>query len=388
MNVTENCSPFSSERVQYSASIDGEKYPKRIPLRENSSLNFDCMNRNKSPKVILYWTGFYDRADYYFGVGVGDPFVKHKCPVFNCEVTNDRKRVNESKLVVVSMINQNEIGYLPSTRPDGQRWIFYLIESPIHAGGYSSYNDYFNMSVTYKHASDFASHYSYESHYIWEENKNFDDNFDYTTGKTEFAAIVVSNCGGSSHRLTYIDEMKKYVNVSVFGNCGAPCMKTYANGSEGDCKEIISTQYKFFLAFENSLCSEYITEKFFITLRYNIIPIVLGAGDYSQYIPKSGYINVFDFETVKQLTDYLLYLDRNKTAYNSYFKWKKNVIKKTDGVFAASVCEMCIWLNIDSFVPFKKKTLKNLDEFWSESDCSTYGSLEKMLSARFNRKSK
>lgn len=42
-------------------------------------------------------------------------------------------------------------------------------------------------------------------------------------------------------------------------------------------------------------------------------------------IPKSGYINALDFQSPKHLSDYLNYLDSNKTAYNEYFRWKKHV---------------------------------------------------------------
>ena len=35
--------------------------------------------------------------------------------------------------------------------------------------------------------------------------------------------------------------------------------------------------YKFYFAFENSLCDDYITEKFFNMLKHNIVPVVLGS---------------------------------------------------------------------------------------------------------------
>ena len=40
----------------------------------------------------------------------------------------------------------------------------------------------------------------------------------------------------------------------------------------------------FYLAFENSLCDDYITEKFFSTLKLNIIPVVLGSGKYEEHV--------------------------------------------------------------------------------------------------------
>ena len=41
--------------------------------------------------------------------------------------------------------------------------------------------------------------------------------------------------------------------------------------------------------------------KFFLILQYDVIPVVYGSGPYDMHIPKSGYINVLDFETPKDL---------------------------------------------------------------------------------------
>ena len=54
--------------------------------------------------------------------------------------------------------------------------------------------------------------------------------------------------------------------------------------SRGECKKVLSKDYKFYLAFENSLCTDYITEKFFGVLKLNIIPVVMGAGNYDLWV--------------------------------------------------------------------------------------------------------
>ena len=94
----------------------------------------------------------------------------------------------------------------------------------------------------------------------------------------------------------YIEELRKYIKVDIYGGMGKPCPKEFrdrnknvttinnAHPNEGICKEIIYHEYKFYFAFENSICEDYITEKFFLTLLRPIIPVVLGAGPYDYYV--------------------------------------------------------------------------------------------------------
>ncbi len=73
----------------------------------------------------------------------------------------------------------------------------------------------------------------------------------------------------------------------------------------------------------------------------------MGGGDYSYYAPKSGYINALDYESPKDLADYMKYLNNNKTAYNEYFKWKKYLSYTSNPPKMAFLCEMCIKLHLE-----------------------------------------
>ena len=75
---------------QFKVEIDGVRYPQLVPLRDNATIDFDCINKGKNPKLILLWTPFYDRDDFYFGLGKFEPFKKHRCPAYNCEVKKDK----------------------------------------------------------------------------------------------------------------------------------------------------------------------------------------------------------------------------------------------------------------------------------------------------------
>ena len=78
------------------------------------------------------------------------------------------------------------------------------------------------------------------------------------------------------HRNNIVKELKTYgLDVDIFGNCGKsdPCKKKRYSS----CVKSLFRKYKFYIAFENSQCSEYITEKTWKSLSYGAVPIVSGA---------------------------------------------------------------------------------------------------------------
>ena len=109
--------------------------------------------------------------------------------------------------------------------------------------------------------------------------------------------------------------------MDIYGECGSQkCPR-----ASKDCYKILNSQYKFYLAFENSNCVDYITEKFFVNgLKYNILPIVMGARkqDYVRSAPEKSFIHVDDFDGPEQLAKYLHKLDNDDNLYNEYFQWK------------------------------------------------------------------
>ena len=65
----------------------------------------------------------------------------------------------------------------------------------------------------------------------------------------------------------------------------------------------------------------------FLFCRQELVPIVMGARpeDYEKSAPYKSYIHVDDFDTPKELADYLRELDQDDEKYNEYFKWKVRV---------------------------------------------------------------
>ena len=58
--------------------------------------------------------------------------------------------------------------------------------------------------------------------------------------------------------------MQEYVPVDIYGKCGnLSCPRTKTD----ECYEMIERDYKFYLAFENGLCVDYVTEKLFNVMK-------------------------------------------------------------------------------------------------------------------------
>lgn len=276
------CDPIINFNLQYFVNINNEQYPKSVPLFYNKSIDFDCLNKNERIKKILFWNKFFGSDSFLLGLGERTPFIKQHCPVTNCELLSNKSRLNESDYVVVHM--RDTIDQLPDYRPPEQKWVFLLYESPYYNPDIGKYNNYFNLTSTYSHKSDFPGFFEHYSHFYWVENKFFNEKFNFHGTKKGFAVALVSKCLDNNGRLSYIEELKRYVPVDLFGKCGLNVSVAYPDTAHYNVKRKLSEEYKFFLSFENSNCDEYITEKFFQILQYNIIPVVMGGGPYDHYV--------------------------------------------------------------------------------------------------------
>ena len=58
------CEIYLNTSTQFSVIIDGFKYPNRLPLYENKTINFKCLNTSKNIKTILKNT-IINLSNYY-----------------------------------------------------------------------------------------------------------------------------------------------------------------------------------------------------------------------------------------------------------------------------------------------------------------------------------
>ena len=149
----------------------------------------------------------------------------------------------------------------------------------------------------------------------------------------DMAFWLVSHCDTVVNREGYVGKLQEYIPVDIYGRCGIEECSRHAD----DCFAEMSERHLFYIAFENSICDEYLTEKFYRTLNYPVIPIVMGGADYNKLAPPHSFIDINDFESVEALSKYLTRLSRNPKEYSAYFKWKETHDVYTFRPF----CQLC-----------------------------------------------
>ncbi|CAL4120904.1 unnamed protein product, partial [Meganyctiphanes norvegica] len=291
-------------------------YAHELPYYINDSdMQFNNNEEEVPLKKILFWN---PRKGWDYTVGQ-DLFKR--CHVSSCIGTINRSEYNYKELgAVVFLMHPRKppMDEVPLQRWPGTRYIFLQQESPIYTQPLEKYDGFFNWTMTFRLDSDVPIRYGYtlkRSSYLQEVDnraKNLKDK--------KLVAWMVSHCKTRSQRGKYVRDLRKYIPVDIYGRCGTlKCPKDNFD----ECRTMINEDYKFYLAFENSICKDYVTEKFFETLQYGPVPVVWGGADYKQLAPPKSFINVQDFDSPRALADFIHYLDRNDTAYNMYYIHRK-----------------------------------------------------------------
>jgi alpha-1,3-fucosyltransferase len=239
-------------------------------------------------KAILIWNRPDRIETSSFGIG-REPFLLNGCPVTACEIFVNRSAFPFSKFDAVIM-NMHVI--TESTLPDEdgynrssyQRYVFFTQESPqtmpIQP---SKYRNYFNWTMSYRWDSDVRLLYGRirplpsapadeaEIERLIRETHKWTTN--YAPLKNKTVAWMVSHCVTDSLREKYVQELSKYIDVDVYGRCGKlKCARNDSHWlSEPECYTLLEREYKFYLSFENSVCTDYVTEKFFNILKYDLV---------------------------------------------------------------------------------------------------------------------
>lgn len=329
------------------------------PFHSSGSAN----GTQRSPRILM-WTSFYGSWYGTLNKQKTGEDVTRGCAA-KCFVTNDRHLLETSDAIVFH-VRDMDMNDLPPRRSESQKWVFWSMEPPPYSvfAGFSYMHDMFNWTMSYRSDSDIYDPYGK----VVPRNSTVSPKKDHRAlwkSKKKEAVWMVSHCQTDSRREEYVKELKKHLEVDVYGGCGDhQCPR-----SRGDaCYNDFEQTYFYMLAFENSLCNDYATEKFFSALKYDMVPVVFGGANYSRIGPAQAYVDALAFESPKKLAEHLRLLSRNYTAYSSYFKWKEShqVVS-----WDVNFCELCSQLQSPRFLA--KSSYSDMRVWWEQlGRCRTW----------------
>jgi len=106
--------------------------------------------------------------------------------------------------------------------------------------------------------------------------------------------------------------------------------------------------------------------------RYNVVPIVYGGANYSQFAPPNSYVNALDFESPKELAAYLKYLSQDLQRYLSFLQWKKYYRVARKVATKRAVCTLCEVLHKQK----RPKIYSDLSDWYAKDKCSIQALLD------------
>lgn len=311
--------------------------------------------------TIVMWTK-------YFGKDIFPSHDFHKCSD-QCFITSSRCVLSEADALAFHWRDLSLFD-LPE-KSNHQKWIIYNQESPEHISlGAKLMLKYlenaFDWTLTYRQDSDIVAPYGKVFPRL---SSNISTNQIDFSSKRKSVAWLVSNCRTESRREDYVEELRKYIDVDIIGECGSQsCSRT----NRSSCYHMFEQQYFFYLSFENSICKDYATEKIFHVLKYDIIPVTFGGADYKSILPPKSFVNAMDFASPRQLATFLTNLASDEKEYKSYFNWRKKFFVKSDYNDLCLACDKLLKAKLEP-KPEVRTPTRDIFSWWFDSgNCSSW----------------
>lgn len=312
--------------------------------------------RTRKTYRILFWHSF---PEDFFNTTYSDDMAS-KC-AFPCKFTQDRKQLNASHVVVLLSFFSPFWESQPPFRKPSQAWMLYALEPPHRLPPNASKMDTLaiNWTISYRLDADVVLRHSFKTVRL-----RFPRLTSAPDPKPKPLAWIVSNCNAYNKREKYVKELRKTVPVDIYGKCG----RHRCRAGQFGCYKEIAGNYSFYLAFENSICKDYSTEKLFHPLLNGMVPIVMGGVDYSAVAPPGSYIDFSAFRTPRELGEYILQLQKSPEAYKQYFIWKRDYAIERP----LSSCLVCEQIHGLFSAPVKRPPRSLYKYLWQDSKCTNW----------------
>lgn len=269
-----------------------------LSIKVSSCEKYDTM------LYALQWLPLYEDEPIE-GIEYGQKaFYKRKCTFVNCYVTTGKsvfftRNITKFDAILFNVVNLQIPKIIPMPREASQKYIFYAKDPAATNTIPKKFDDFFNYTWTYKLDSDISIPFIVVSNKFGDvigpqTNINWmnimlmkptKSNIIIELETKKFAvAWIMTNCRANNRRISYVEVLRESLRshamiVDIYG-CGY--LEYPENYTDFGCCALIADYY-FYLAFEDSFCEDYVTEKVLHAIDHYAIPVVYGGANCTRY---------------------------------------------------------------------------------------------------------
>ena len=233
----------------------------------NSDVSYDkdiSIVNNQSYRLILLWTNLFNDVYWHQESFFNLSKIISCSSMHRCQFTRNKSKLSEASVVAFHLYDLKRY-QLPEriySKNDNQSWIFITGESPINfyyqnPSFYPHILDHhFDQSISYDYNSQFLifsrivklRSLSYQQSQLSslltvERQREQQLNLNSLKYKKKPIVWIASNCITFSRRENYVQQLKEFIQIDIYGTCGISC----SNNINRTC-EINLHEYYFYLA--------------------------------------------------------------------------------------------------------------------------------------------
>ena len=270
----------------------------------------------KTDLLVLAWTGHFFGADYLDPVTVPNP----EGPDIHMRFTCDRDAQQEADALWFHGPSIEDLPLAPKDKPRILMSMESEVNYPALASPYARIG--FDLFMTYRLDADVPCIYPNWDHY---------DGFmrsppDFVGAQDRPCLFIASN--PVPERDAWVEKLMRGIGVDCPGRCLNNCTPSgFVQGdwTRGGWQSLFDMipRYKFYLAGENSVAQDYVTERVFHALSVGVVPVYRGATNVREFMPDDNAVIVAsDFANTAELAAYLNHLNHDDVAYRKHLDWK------------------------------------------------------------------
>ncbi|KAH6947646.1 hypothetical protein HPB50_020538 [Hyalomma asiaticum] len=178
---------------------------------------------------------------------------------------------------------------------------------------------------------------------MWERTRGSSFTDDVWSGTERFISAVVYN-----------------FDVDIINNCGADLC-----ASADECLSLLAETHVFVIVMESSPCFEHPAEIIYASLKFNIIPVLFGAGKFTHSLPPHSFVDTTSYADAGEAISLLRRISRSPQYYAEFIAKRRVYSVSTPPV----LCALCGALHA---TPIESRH-SDLENWWlTRSTCSLF----------------